>query len=220
MKKKLLIVSIVLNLLLGACLIVDTKTYYDLLEVNDELISLNEDMLAEHTEIVEKWEKDYLELKDKYADVIAERDQYSARLDEVDIPLYEFTEAEVYLMAQVVEAEAGYSPVSQRFVTQVILNRLHSSEFPNKVYDVLYQKVNDIPQFSVVYNGMIEERIVQNSTLTNVYSALVHGTSLPEYVLYFYSDDVTGNWVNKLNTYDTVDGTIFAYHWGDKKNAE
>lgn len=214
MKKKLLIVSVILNLVFIICFIMDTKTYHDLLEVNEELISLNEDMLAEHTEIVEKWEKDYLELKDKYADVIAERDQYSARLDEVDIPVYEFTEAEVYLIAQCVEAEAGFyeaNKMSQRYVTQVILNRLHSSEFPNKVSDVIYQKVNGIPQFSVAYNQNLDRRTVQPDTLANVYSAIMHGTSLPEYVCYFYSAKTKNNWINKLPVYKEVDGTVFAY---------
>lgn len=44
-----------------------------------------------------------------------------------------------------------------------------------------------------------------------MYKVIVHGTDLPEYVCYFYSDSVTENWVNKLPVYDTVDGTVFAY---------
>lgn len=58
---------------------------------------------------------------------------------------------------------------------------------------------------------MMDDRVVEPETLANVYKVIVHGTDLPEYVCYFYSDSVTENWVNKLPVYDTVDGTVFAY---------
>lgn len=133
--------------------------------------------------------------------------------DAVELPVYEYTEEEVYLLAQCVEAEAGHYEnhnVSQRYVTQVILNRVKSSEFPNSIGEVIFQKVHNVPQFSVAYNGMMN-REVTAETLANVYSVLLYGTDLPDYVLYFYSDRVTNNWVNTLNTYTTIQGTVFAY---------
>ena len=121
---------------------------------------------------------------------------------------------ELEYLAACVEAEAGYyegHELSQQYITQVILNRLHSGQFPNSVEEVIYQKTNGCPQFSVAYNGMMDDREVEPETLANVYSVLVHGTDLPEYVLYFYSASVTENWVNTLNTYTTESGTVFAY---------
>ena len=97
----------------------------------------------------------------------------------------------------------------------MVLNRLHSNEFPNTIEEVIYQKVNGVPQFSVAHNGMID-REVKAETLVNVYEVIVHGTDLPEYVRYFYADYVTDNWVNTLTTYDLVEGTVFAY---DNKEA-
>ena len=100
---------------------------------------------------------------------------------------------------------------SQKYITQVILNRLHSDEFPNTIDGVIYQKTaRGVPQFSVAYDGSMN-REVRAETLANVYSVLLHGTNLPEYVLYFYSTEVKNNWVNTLPTYDTVEGTVFAY---------
>lgn len=93
----------------------------------------------------------------------------------------------------------------------MILNRLKSDKFPNYVDEVIYQKVNNIPQFSVAYNGMMIKEEVQPETLANVYNVIVHGTDLPEYVYYFYSENVEENWVNNLSVYTKVDGTVFAY---------
>ena len=167
--------------------------------------------------IVEQWKESYNDLQHKYGHLLVDYDQIEARLEETDIPVYDFTEAEIYLIAQCVEAEAGYykyAPESQRYVTQVILNRLHSSQFPDSVEEVIYQKTaSGLPQFSVAYNGMMEEHYdVEPETLANVYSVIVHGTDLPEYVLYFSSAGVTENWINTLNVYTECDGTVFYYY--------
>lgn len=54
--------------------------------------------------------------------------------------------------------------------------------------------------------------------LSNVYSVLVNGSELPDYVMYFYSTSLKeDNWVKSLNVYDTVEGTIFCYEKGDKQ---
>ena len=52
-----------------------------------------------------------------------------------------FTDEDVYLLAQVMEHEAGGEPYNGRIaVAEVVLNRIHSSKFPNTLYDVVYQK--------------------------------------------------------------------------------
>lgn len=133
--------------------------------------------------------------------------------NEVPLPEYEFTEEEIYMLAQCVEAEAGkyqYAPDGQKYVTQVILNRLHSSSFPDTLKEVIYQKNGNVPQFSVAYNGMMDI-VPEPETFNSVYDVIVHGTDMPEYVLFFYADHVKNNWVNTLNVWNTIDGTVFAY---------
>ena len=186
------------------------NNYMDLLEVNDELTALIDRQRSNNEEVVNLWKESYEELQVDYGKLLKENDE----LQKVEVADYYFTEAEVYLIAQVVEAEAGYyegHELSQQYVCQVILNRLHSGKFPSSVEEVIYEKNNGCPQFSVAYNGMMDDRVVEPETLANVYKVIVHGTDLPEYVCYFYSDSVTENWVNKLPVYDTVDGTVFAY---------
>ena len=194
---------IVLLILFIIFVVKSHESYMDLLEVNEQT-----------NELLEEQRESNQELQRKYYEVLEEKEQLEFKQKQVELPVYDFTEAEVYLIAQCVEAEAGYyegHELSQQYVTQVILNRLHSGQFPNSVEEVIYQKTNGCPQFSVAYNGMMDDREVEPETLANVYSVLVHGTDLPEYVLYFYSASVTENWVNTLNTYTTESGTVFAY---------
>ena len=129
----------------------------------------------------------------------------------VCVPLADFTEQEIYMLAQCVEAEAGINNMtSQKYITQVILNRVYSDKFPNTLKGVIYQKNDNVPQFSVAYNGAMN-RDVKTETLLNVYKVLMHGVTIPSNVLYFYSSSVEENWVNTLPIYAEVEGTVFAY---------
>lgn len=189
------------------------NNYMDLLIVNDELTALQRTQKINSETKIEILETKFSRLQSDYAQLLVENDELKSKLEEVELPVYSFTEEEIQLLARCVEAEAGdydNHKVSQQYVAQVILNRLHSGKFPNSIKEVIYQKNGNIPQFSVAYNGMID-REVDQETLANVYEVIVHGTDLPKYVHYFYSDYVTENWVNTLPIHDVVEGTVFAY---------
>lgn len=187
--------------------VVSHHNYMKMVECNDELLALIDEQGTRHEAVIDLWKESYSELEDAYCKIAMENHELKEN------SLIPYTKEEVYMLTKCVEAEAGnYSnhKNSQKYVTQVILNRIHSNEFPNSIEEVIYQKSGNIPQFSVAYNGMME-RDVDPETLDNVCNVLINGTDLPEYVCYFYSDSVTENWVNTLNTYDTVEGTVFAY---------
>lgn len=212
------IVALLLTLLVFV--VKSNKNYMDLLEVNESQQTLIEQQREDYQVVIDDWTKSYEDLQTEYGKLLVENDQLNKKLNEVVLPVYDYTEAEIYLIAQCVQAEAGnYEDhyLSQQYVCQVILNRLHNSQFPNYVEEVIYQKTDGIPQFSVAYNGAIDEVEVEPETLTNVYSVIVNGTDLPEYVMYFYSASVKENWVNTLQTYTTVQGTVFAYFKEDKE---
>ena len=184
----------------------------DLLEVNESYESLIDKQREDKDEIVKKWEDSYDDLQTQYGQLLVENEKLKDQMEETELPTYDFTEAEVYLIAQCAEAEAGEKNYqAQQYIVQVILNRIHSGDFPKTADEVIYQKVSGVPQFSVAFNGMMDNREVTPETLANVYEVIVHGTDLPEYVCYFYSASVKENWVNNLNTYTTVEGTVFAY---------
>ena len=161
---------------------------------------------------IQELEDNYKNLKGQYDESLVVNEEL--KNNRVNLPTYSFTAEEIYMLAQCVEAEAGSykkHAQSQRYVTQVILNRLYNSKFPNTLKGVIYDKSRKgVPQFSVAYNGMMD-RVVEPETLANVYSVIVHRTDLPRYVNYFYADYVTGNWVNTLNIHTTIEGTVFAY---------
>ena len=205
--------------LLVALLIFFNISHINFIEVSESNEKLSEELEQQRTtyeSYLSNYETEYSTLELKYEQTVKENTQLKEELKNtgVDLPNYEYTEEEIYLLAQCVEAEAGHyknHENSQQYVAQVILNRLHSNKFPDTIKDVIYQKVNGVPQFSVAWNGMMD-REVEPETLANVYSVIVNGTDLPEYVYYFYSSSVTENWVNTLPVYNTVDGTVFAYN--------
>ena len=163
----------------------------------------------EQDALITTLEESYGELQNSYIELVDKNERLESRLQEKRC---KYTEDEVYLLAQCVEAEAGYNSESQKYVTQVILNRVNSARYPDTIREVIYQKTGrGVAQFSVAYNGSMEGREVKSKTLANVYNVLLFGTDLPEYVQYFYSVKVTNNWVNTLNTHTTVGGTVFAY---------
>lgn len=207
--RKFCIVAVFCSLLL--MLFSTIQGYIELSEMNEQLVTLAEDSLKECETAIDNYRK----MKEMYDEVVAE----NAELKVSEKPVYKYTEDEIYLLAQCVEAEAGYNKQCQKYVTQVILNRVYNSQFPNTIRKVIYQKVKGVEQFSVAYNGRMK-REVKPETLLNVYSVLMHGTDLPEYVLYFYEKSVTDNWVNTLNIYDQYGDNIFAYSDRDKERAK
>lgn len=175
------------------------ETYYFTLEENIQLL-----------EDIKEYKDKISKQKDKISD-------YKLTLTNSSvIPTYEYTEEEVYLLAQCVQAEAGhyeYADMSQKMVTKVILNRVASKDFPNTIKDVIYQKVDKLPQFSVAYDDALERQEVTAETMANVLSVLLFDYNMPSDVLYFYASYVDNNWVNKLAVYKTVQGTTFAYDY-------
>ena len=175
----------------------------------NELYILYEKQVEDSNKLFGKWKSDYADLEGKYADLLV-------KSKSVELPFYNYSEEEIQILAKCVEAEAGEENFNaQEYSTKVILNRVKSSQFPNSISEVIYQRRGKIPQFSVAYNGMMN-REVKKSTLSSVYKVLVNGSDLPDYVYYFYDKSVKGNWVNTLEVYDIVEGTVFAYKKEDR----
>lgn len=95
------------------------------------------------------------------------------------------------LLADVVMAEAENQDFDAQYcVACVILNRCKSTEFPNTIKDVVYQK-DPTKQFSSMYNGRYK-KVVRNggandSCMEAVQSACEMNDSPPE-MLYFTSN--------------------------------
>lgn len=85
------------------------------------------------------------------------------------------------ILYRIVEAEAGEEDfIGKMLVTQVIVNRLQSKQFPNTIREVVFAK----KQFSPVRNGRIHTVIVSNETKKAVETVL-QGTDNAKGALYF-----------------------------------
>ena len=222
-----LITTGVLMITLWGTVIVTSDNYMELLEVNETLLDNNDtlqnnnDKLQEenlqlmrtidtnrvnYNSNLENMREEMTYYKGMYYDL------YNKYREMLDSGKFTLSKKELDLLVKCVETEAGVGNLeSQRYITQVIINRLNSSEFPNNIVDIIYQKSRNIPQFSVAYDGAMDKCNPQDETYVNVMTALLLGTELPEYVLYFHSDSVKRNWVNTLNIYTVIQGTVFAY---------
>lgn len=191
--------------------------YMDLLSVNNDMTELLDASRENHEEVVAQWEDSYSSLQSEYGALLAENDRLKKSLKDTVLPEYQFSEKQVKLLAKCVQCEAGEkNEQAQRLITKVILNRLESSQFEDTIEKVIYEKVNGCPQFSVSYNGMMDDCTLSPTVLVNVYSVIVCGSDLPDYVLYFYSASLKeDNRIKSLNVYDTVEGTVFAYEKGE-----
>lgn len=212
--KKYLAVLSAISILFLVYFIWDNHKDLKNMESYSEMCDLVDSQREEYSEIIEQWENSYSELQAEYGELMQEKYSLEQQLGNETLPEYSYTKEEIDLLMRCVQAEAGnYNDhaKAQEYITQVILNRVKSPDFPNTITEVIYQKVGSTPQFSVAYNGMIDSVELETGTKSSVYKVLVFGSDLPDYVLFFYSTSVKENWVCNLNTYDTVQGTVFAY---------
>ena len=92
-------------------------------------------------------------------------------------------------LLHIVEAEAGGEDLEGRImVANVILNRVESEEFPDNVYDVVWQVSNGMPQFSPTADGRIHTVTVSDTTVKAVQSA-IEGKDLSKGALFFVAKD-------------------------------
>ena len=85
----------------------------------------------------------------------------------------EVSEKDLDTLMRIVEAEAGGEDrTGKLLVANVVINRVRNKKFPNNVTDVVYQKVQNVTQFSPVSNGRIDEVTISEETTEVVYSAL------------------------------------------------
>ena len=137
---------------------------------------------------------------------------------EEEISYMEYDETTLELLARLCESEAGIESYQCKvYVASVVLNRCLSEDHPDTIKEVIWERVNGTPQFSVTseHNGTCMLNSVEPSkdSFKAARYVLNHGPQLPKDVTVFYSNTCKGNWVTTRETYTTIDRTIFAYYW-------
>lgn len=115
------------------------------------------------------------------------------------------------LMAKLVYAEAKGEPYEGKVaVATVVLNRVDSSEFPDTIEDVIYEKTDGVYAFSPVKNGAINSGY-DASDMKAVNEAIAfRGQGMGS--LYFYNPDKveSDNWIFSRETITKIGDHRFA----------
>ncbi|WP_027340272.1 cell wall hydrolase [Halonatronum saccharophilum] len=94
----------------------------------------------------------------------------------------DYSSSDLNVLARAVHGEARGEPYEgQVAVAAVIINRVLSDEFPNNIYDVVYQK----GQFSAVDDGQIN--LTPNETSFKAAKEALYGSDPSLGALYFYN---------------------------------
>lgn len=119
-----------------------------------------------------------------------------------------YGEEELYWMSRIIYAESGGEPLLGKLaVGTVVLNRVASPEFPNTIYEVIFDRKWGV-QFTPAYNGMIFKEPNQESVLAA--KMVLDGARAAGDSLYFLAPSLTNNhWIMENREYVTTIGG----HW-------
>ena len=106
------------------------------------------------------------------------------------------------LLARLINGEARGEPYKgQVAVGAVVMNRVKSSEFPNTISGVIYQK----NQFSCVKDGQFNKPISKDSTVYKAAREAYNGADPTNGCLFFYNPKTsTNNWIFSRKTVATI----------------
>lgn len=118
----------------------------------------------------------------------------------------DYTSSDLYLLARCIYGEArGESYTGQVAVGAVVLNRVESSQFPNTVSGVIYQK----GAFTAVDDGQIN--LTPDQTAINAARDAMNGWDPTYGCLYYYNPaTATSSWIFSRQTVTTIGRHVFA----------
>lgn len=119
-----------------------------------------------------------------------------------------YTADELNWMSRIISAESRGEPMLGKLaVGTVVLNRVASSEFPDNIHDVIFDRKWGV-QFQPVANGTIYNEPTEESVLAA--KLVLEGARAAGESLYFLAPDLTDNhWIMENREYVTTIGC----HW-------
>ena len=117
-----------------------------------------------------------------------------------------FSSSEVYLLARTIYAEGRGEPYTgQVAIGAVVLNRVRSSQFPNTISGVVYQK----HAFTAVSDGQIN--LTPNETAMRAARDAINGWDPTGGAIYYYNPAVaTSAWIFDRQTITVIGKHVFA----------
>lgn len=122
-----------------------------------------------------------------------------------------YDESAVYWLSRIISAEArGEGMKGKIAVGNVVLNRVRSSEFPNTIYSVIFDKKYGV-QFAPTANGTIYNTPTADSIIAA--KMCLEGYSISNTALYFFNPKYTsGSWVKQNREYAFTIGNHVFYN--------
>lgn len=117
----------------------------------------------------------------------------------------DYTTDEIFWLGRIIEAESAGEPVHGMVaVGNVILNRVKSDQYPNTIYEVIFDRKYGV-QFEPILNGTIYNNPSQDS-IASAKRAL-RGESFAGESLYFFNPKIAqSNWISQNRTFYTSIG--------------
>ncbi|MEA4813892.1 MAG: cell wall hydrolase [Oscillospiraceae bacterium] len=115
-----------------------------------------------------------------------------------------YSDSDLYWMSRIISAESQGEPLTgQIAVGDVVLNRVASDEYPDTIYDVIFD-MNDGVQFAPVSNGTVYNAPVASAVTAA--KLCLEGESVVGNCMYFYDPFLSpGTWiVNNCKYYTTI----------------
>ena len=118
----------------------------------------------------------------------------------VTSPGANYDAADLYWLSHIISAESGAEPLEgQIAVGNVVLNRVASSEFPNTIPGVSFDKVDGV-QFEPVENGTVYK--TPTAQAVSAAKLVLDGKNTIGAAMYFYAPALSqGVWINANRTY-------------------
>lgn len=113
------------------------------------------------------------------------------------------------LLARLIDAEAGnQSYVTKLMVGSVIMNRVADEDFPDNIYDVVFQE----GQFDkVVVEKLMIDRDPSEESMKAAEEILSLGSVLPCRVLLFYTKGCSDGWIETMPIYEESGDMVFSF---------
>ena len=117
---------------------------------------------------------------------------------------------DVYWLSRIIHAEAGAEPYQGKVaVGNVVLNRVKSKDFPNTIYNVIFEYYKNIPQFSPVADGTIYNT-PSSESIKAANEALNGARPVGNATYFFNPNKAAGSWIVNNKSYVTkIGGHVF-----------
>lgn len=122
------------------------------------------------------------------------------------------SDSDLYWLARLIEAEAGAEPMQTKIaVGDVIVNRVHSSDYPDTVKGVIFQHAYGVYEFTSVENGWIYHTPSAQSVEAAKKVLDDHDNIVPQALVFYNSSKTSaGSWVRSQPVITVIGDMTFA----------